>query len=389
MANEEHVAKLKEGAEAWNQWRREHSDVVPDLREAQIGGADLSGADLRGAHLGEADLRRTDLHGADLRGADLGEAHLSGANLRRADLGGAYLRRAYFIRADLGGADLRGANLAGANLMGADFSGADLRRVDLMRTDLVGANFSGADLGEAHLSGTNLGGANFRGADFHQTVLTETMFADTDLREVRGLETCNHRRPSTIDHRTLAKSGPLPLAFLRGCGLPDVLIDYLPSLLKQPLQLYSCFISYSTEDQEFAERLHADLQNKGVRCWFAPKDLKIGESFRHRIDKEIRLHEKLLVILSEHSVHSAWVREEVESALERERREKRVVLFPLCLDNAAEDADAAWAASIRRQRQIGDFSKWKDHDLYRKAFDRLLRDLKATEPRTNDIAAPH
>src|SRR4051794_6199036 len=71
--------------------------------------------------------------------------------------------------------------------------------------------------------------------------------------------------PSIIDHRTLQRSGPLPLAFLRGVGLPDPLIDYLPPLLNQPIQMYSCFISYSSRDQAFAERLYADLQNKGVR----------------------------------------------------------------------------------------------------------------------------
>jgi hypothetical protein len=54
------------------------------------------------------------------------------------------------------------------------------------------------------------------------------------------------------------------------------LINYLPSLLNQPIQFYSCFISYSSKDQKFADRLHADLQNKGVRCWFAPHDMAIG-----------------------------------------------------------------------------------------------------------------
>jgi hypothetical protein len=53
------------------------------------------------------------------------------------------------------------------------------------------------------------------------------------------------------------------------------LIEYLPALLNQAIETYSCFISYSTKDQEFAERLHADLQNKGVRCWFAPHDLRM------------------------------------------------------------------------------------------------------------------
>jgi hypothetical protein len=43
-------------------------------------------------------------------------------------------------------------------------------------------------------------------------------------------------------------------------GLPDSLIEYLPSLLNEAIQFFSCFISYSSNDQEFADRLYADLQ---------------------------------------------------------------------------------------------------------------------------------
>src|SRR5262245_24600010 len=72
-------------------------------------------------------------------------------------------------------------------------------------------------------------------------------------------------------------SKKVPTCRLPSCaGLPDRLIDYLPSLLNQPIQFYSCFISYASKDQIFADRLHADLQNKGVRCWFAPHDMRIG-----------------------------------------------------------------------------------------------------------------
>lgn len=124
------------------------------------------------------------------------------------------------------------------------------------------------------------------------------------------------------------------------------------------------------------DSLYADLQVKGVRCWFAPEDVKIGDLFRQRIDDAIRLHDKLLLVLSAHSVKSDWVREEVESCLERERREKRTVLFPIRLDQAIMDATEAWAASIRRQRHIGDFRDWKSHDAYKSALKRLLRDLK-------------
>jgi hypothetical protein len=71
------------------------------------------------------------------------------------------------------------------------------------------------------------------------------------------------------------------------------------------------------------------------------------------------------------------VEREVNAAREREDREGRVVLFPIRMDGAVMDATAPWAADLRRQRHIGDFTKWKDHEAYRKALERLLRDLKA------------
>jgi hypothetical protein len=73
------------------------------------------------------------------------------------------------------------------------------------------------------------------------------------------------------------------------------------------------------------------------------------------------------------------VETEVETALERERREKKLVLFPIRLDDAVMETTQAWAADLRRTRHIGDFTRWKDHDSYQKAFTRLLRDLSQSE----------
>jgi hypothetical protein len=197
MANPEHLSKLGEGIEAWNQWRKEHPDVVPNLSDAELSGGNLSAAKLQ-------------------------QANLSGANLS-------------------------GANLSAANISAANLSKASLIRV-------------------------NLSSAELNNADMYQVRLLETVLGDTNLSEAKGLETCVHMGPSTLDHRTLAKSDPLPpLDFLRGCGLSDVLIDYLPSLLNQPFQFYSCFISYSTKDQEFAERLHADLQTRACTVGLRPR----------------------------------------------------------------------------------------------------------------------
>ncbi|MFL5699652.1 MAG: toll/interleukin-1 receptor domain-containing protein [Ktedonobacteraceae bacterium] len=160
-------------------------------------------------------------------------------------------------------------------------------------------------------------------------------------------------------------------------GYADPFITYIRSLIGKPIDYYTCFISYSGKDEAFATRLHADLQQRGVRCWFAPEDMKIGDRIRDRIDQSIRLYDKLLLILSEQSVMSEWVEDEVEAAMERERGEKRTVLFPVRLDGAVKTTTKAWAAKLRRQRHIGDFSSWKNHDAYQQAFDQLLRDLKA------------
>lgn len=173
--------------------------------------------------------------------------------------------------------------------------------------------------------------------------------------------------------------GNIPEVFLRGAGVPDSFIENMASLVGKPIEFYSCFISYSSKDQMFAERLHNDLQGEGVRCWFAPEDMRIGDRIRPTIDQAIRSYDKLLIVLSEHSIDSDWVEKEVEAAFEEERKREKTMLFPIRLDSAVMETDQAWAADIRRIRHIGDFTHWKDHEAYQKAFERLLRDLKAEE----------
>ncbi len=66
-------------------------------------------------------------------------------------------------------------------------------------------------------------------------------------------------------------------------GSLDWLIETYCGQLGNPVEFYSCFISYATGNLDFAERLHADLQNKGVRCWFAPQDMKTADRIGHGV----------------------------------------------------------------------------------------------------------
>jgi hypothetical protein len=92
------------------------------------------------------------------------------------------------------------------------------------------------------------------------------------------------------------------------------------------------------------------------------------------IDAAVRLRDKLLLILSEQSIKSGWVKDEVNMAFEEERTRKQIVLFPIRLDDAVKGTNEAWAAKLRA-RHIGDFTRWTDPDAYRKSLERVLRDL--------------
>jgi uncharacterized protein YjbI with pentapeptide repeats len=210
MANEEHLARLGQGIEVWNAWRKAERSISPDLARADLSGRKLGGANFIQTDLDWAVLVQTDLSRADLRraklsctnfnGAKLNLAHFGAADLSAADLRGASLSGTDFENADLreavlnetnlflgrlSGANLRGANLTSTSLLMANLRGADLRGAHLVKANLNGANLRdaklgaanlwGSDLGMADLSGANLSGANLREASLVQTDLTDAV----------------------------------------------------------------------------------------------------------------------------------------------------------------------------------------------------------------------
>ncbi len=129
MANHEHLAKLQEGIPAWNSWRKENSDIVPDLSRANLPRAQLRAANLQQAILNNAILWK----------ADLAEAHLDGAKLREANL-----RKANFFEAQLPDADLSGANLTGAQLVDTNLANAHLDGCYVYGVSVWNATLDGA-----------------------------------------------------------------------------------------------------------------------------------------------------------------------------------------------------------------------------------------------------
>lgn len=348
MANPKHVEILKQGVEVWNKWRKDNPNIKLDLR-----GTDLSAKFLNNINLSGTDLSETNMYEASLAWSNFDGANLINSNLSE-------------------------ANFSLASFIGANVSGANLLLANLFMANLEGSNFSKADLTGANLSITSVKNCNFNGSIFGSTTLSYI-----NLGHVKNLDKARHRQSSSMGIDTIIKSkGKIPASFLRGCGVPEDFIKLIPSLIAAaPFQFYKCFISHSTKNHLFCDRLYADLQSKGVRCWYFPEDARWGRSVWGEIDKPIKIYDKLILVCSKQSLNSPAVLRELERALQREDAEGKHVLFPIRIDNyllGKNGWDHPRKADVVA-KVAGDFRNWKDPIAYKKALDRLLRDLKASE----------
>lgn len=231
MANEEHLKILREGAEAWNQWRKENPTIIPNLDEADLSRIGLifgrpspaemrdldsyfSGDCFKRANLSKVSLVGANFYGLIFSGFDLSEANLSnanlvctsliranlsGANLRNANLNGANLRMANLNEADCSGASFRSAFFGETTLNKTIFRNSILSRIDLSRTDLRNTIFSNVDFTGTSFSGADLSGANLSAslvsnADFTNATLTGACIAGWQIDSSTKIDgvICDH-----------------------------------------------------------------------------------------------------------------------------------------------------------------------------------------------------
>lgn len=145
----------------------------------------------------------------------------------------------------------------------------------------------------------------------------------------------------------------------------------------------SCFISYSHRDEGFAKKLYSRMKRSKLRVWLAAEDLGDGK-IHEQLERSIRLHDKLLLVLSNNSMSSEWVKTEIRWAMEAAHRENANKLLPIRLaemDDVREwklfDADIGKdLAREIREYYIHDFSNWQDMKDFNQAFDRLMRYIR-------------
>lgn len=341
MTSDDYYALMDQGSAAWNQWRNENPEAYLDMSQLDLKDASLGGFDLSRADFSRGRLKGASLIGANLTGANFREAHLTHANLSEANLTMADLRRA----------QMPGSFLRNATLTWTDFSGADLRDAD----------FDGARLGHTILGGS-------------------------DLSTVRGLANTVHDIESTIGIDTLYLShGKISPTFLRNAQVASAVVALSQALADSPTRYYSCFISHSSKDAAFVRSLCQSLRDAGVDCWYSGEDLRPGENFPAVIEGKIRSAGKLIVVLSRKSLDSEWVKREMEYSFSRERREGRLLIIPLRLDEAVmEKHEISWAASLRDSKHMLDCNRRKHRDAFEKTVRLLLEALRVQgeEPST-------
>jgi hypothetical protein len=147
-----------------------------------------------------------------------------------------------------------------------------------------------------------------------------------------------------------------------------------PHVQTQPAY-YSCFISYAGADKGFVERLYPDLQDAGISCWLDSTDIPVGGNWEQELHRGVAGQDKVLLVLSRHSMKSRWVQTELRLATQLEQERRHPVLFPIRTDDTVLGFDSAWARALVRNRHIGDFTGWDDEDKYRRSLRQLVRDL--------------
>lgn len=370
MSNSDHVKVLSEGTSSWNLWRESNPNIKPDLS---------------GLELNNIVLSTTNSAYAKMPGIQI--------NLKDADLS-----RVKWLNCEL-----KGANLQNTKLDNADLTGSNLRRSDLRGTRIY----------KCRLLSVNLTLARMYKTEIIESIIWETIFSRVDLSNVTGLDTCKYPGPSLVDNKTLTNSKKIPLSFLQGIGLNDWQIETsklndrnltktqitdicyeVIKLRSDPtLQFYSCFISYSHNDQIFAKKLHNALQKSGIRCWLDDHEILPGDDIYEEIDKGIRMWDKILLCCSKSSLSSWWVDNEIISAFDKEQKMmsergvKVLSLIPLNLDNHLFSNECI--RGYKRQitsRLAADFTDWKSNE---KNFDKqLTKVIKALRADDNAKKAP-
>jgi formylglycine-generating enzyme required for sulfatase activity len=90
---------------------------------------------------------------------------------------------------------------------------------------------------------------------------------------------------------------------------------------------HDVFISYSSKNIKVAQAVCHILEQHEIRCWMAPRDIPPGAEYGDLIDEAIKNAKVVVILFSEDSATSMWVKGEMNIAFEEQK-----VIIPFRLD---------------------------------------------------------
>ncbi len=93
------------------------------------------------------------------------------------------------------------------------------------------------------------------------------------------------------------------------------------------------FVSHSSKDKPFVRRLVDELNKHNVQVWFDERAMEVGDSIVDGISTGLKDADYLLVVLSQNSVQSRWMKNELNAALMGETSKGDTVILPAVIDD--------------------------------------------------------
>ena len=128
---------------------------------------------------------------------------------------------------------------------------------------------------------------------------------------------------------------------------------------------HDVFISYSTIDAPVADAIASKLEMRGVRCWYAPRDISAGRDWASAISDAIATSEVMVLVFSTNANRSQHVLDELNLAIDEETR-----ILPFRIANL--DPSGAMRLHLSSRHWLDAFSpSWMAH------LDRLAESVEA------------
>jgi len=142
-------------------------------------------------------------------------------------------------------------------------------------------------------------------------------------------------------------------------------LDKLAQFISVSAENAKVFLSHAHNDKPFVEKLHKDLEKRGIFTWYDNKDMDIGDIVSDAISEGIKQSWCFLIVVSPNSIKSKWVKYELDEAYDDHIRQGKKIL-PVLIGKISDDQ----IPSRLQKHLYADFRKTSDYEV---SLEKLIR----------------